>query len=230
MTKEIINSAPATHNALINNLGKAADEIDIAVNWLNNNSDIIISSALNIISAVIIIIVGIIIARFISSILHKVLEKHKIDSTVANFVSRIIRYIIIGIVFIAALSKIGVQTTSFIALIGAAGLAVGLALQGSLSNFASGILIVILRPFKVNEFIEVAGITGDVETVHIFATTIVTKDNKSVVIPNSSILSGNIINYSRKPRRRIDLLIGVSYNADLAQTKNVLEKVLLANP
>ena len=229
MTKEIINSAPATHNALINNLGKAADEIDIAVNWLNNNSDIIISSALNIISAVIIIIVGIIIARFISSILHKVLEKHKIDSTVANFVSRIIRYII-GIVFIAALSKIGVQTTSFIALIGAAGLAVGLALQGSLSNFASGILIVILRPFKVNEFIEVAGITGDVETVHIFATTIVTKDNKSVVIPNSSILSGNIINYSRKPRRRIDLLIGVSYNADLAQTKNVLEKVLLANP
>lgn len=230
MPNEVAKHVSETGNMLMGHLDQTAFKIDTAVNWLHNNRDVIVGYALNIVSAIIIIIVGIIVARFISSMVHKVLEKNKIDRTVVNFVSHIVRYIIIAIVLIAALSKIGVQTTSFIALIGAAGLAVGLALQGSLSNFASGILIVILRPFKVNEFIEVAGIAGIVESVQIFATTIVTKDNKFVVIPNSSIMSGNIINYTRKATRRIDLFIGVSYNADLAQTKNVLEKVLHDNP
>jgi small conductance mechanosensitive channel len=140
-----------------------------------------------------------------------------------------VRYVIIAFVIIAALSKIGVETTSFVAIIGAAGLAVGLALQGSLSNFASGVLIIALRPFKAGEYIEAAGTGGVVESVQIFSTTLTTADNKYVVVPNSSILSGNIVNYSRKPTRRIDLVVGVSYSADLAKTKAVLEAVLAAN-
>lgn len=216
-------------DAIEERLVDSMNNMDHVLKWVNNNSDLFVGYALNIISALIIIIVGMIIARFISSLVFKLLKRKNIDSTVSNFIAHMARYIIVALVLIAALSKVGVQTTSFIALIGAAGLAVGLALQGSLSNFASGILIVILRPFKVGEYIEVSGILGTVETVQIFATTIVTIDNKSVVIPNSAILSGNIINYSRKPTRRIDLLIGVSYGADLAQTKKVLETVLLAN-
>ena len=116
-----------------------------------------------------------------------------------------------------------------IALLGAAGLAVGLALQGSLSNFASGVLIIVLRPFKSGEYIEAAGTAGSVDSVQIFATTLTTPDNKIVVVPNSAILGGNIVNYSRMPERRIDLTVGVSYAADLAKTKAVLEKVLQAN-
>jgi len=229
MSKGMAGQPAGMFDAIEERLVDSMNNMDHVLKWVNNNSDLFVGYALNIISALIIIIVGMIIARFISSLVFKLLKRKNIDSTVSNFIAHMARYIIVALVLIAALSKVGVQTTSFIALIGAAGLAVGLALQGSLSNFASGILIVILRPFKVGEYIEVSGILGTVETVQIFATTIVTIDNKSVVIPNSAILSGNIINYSRKPTRRIDLLIGVSYGADLAQTKKVLETVLLAN-
>ncbi|WP_238596836.1 small-conductance mechanosensitive channel MscS [Psychromonas sp. psych-6C06] len=201
-----------------------------SLEWINNNQGLIIEYGLNIVSALLTLIIGMIIARVIANGFHKVLTKRELDPTIVEFVSHMVKYVIIAFVVIAALSRIGVQTTSFIALIGAAGLAVGLALQGSLSNFASGVLIVILRPFKAGEYIEAAGIAGSVESVQIFATTLVTPDNKFVVVPNSSILGGNIINYSRKPTRRIDLVIGVSYQADLAKTKSVLEAVLTANP
>lgn len=208
---------------------KSADVMGRSIEWVNNNQGLIIEYGLNIVAAFVTLLVGLVIARMISSGIHKVLIKRKLDSTIADFISHIIKYAIVTFVVIAALSRIGVQTTSFIALIGAAGLAIGLALQGSLSNFASGVLIIILRPFKAGEYIEAAGIAGNVESVQIFATTLVTVDNKFVVVPNSSIMGGNIINYSRKATRRIDLIIGVSYNANLQQTKAVLEGVLKAN-
>ncbi|PKF60531.1 mechanosensitive ion channel protein [Psychromonas sp. psych-6C06] len=211
-------------------LENSADVVANSLEWINNNQGLIIEYGLNIVSALLTLIIGMIIARVIANGFHKVLTKRELDPTIVEFVSHMVKYVIIAFVVIAALSRIGVQTTSFIALIGAAGLAVGLALQGSLSNFASGVLIVILRPFKAGEYIEAAGIAGSVESVQIFATTLVTPDNKFVVVPNSSILGGNIINYSRKPTRRIDLVIGVSYQADLAKTKSVLEAVLTANP
>lgn len=200
-----------------------------SVQWLNNNQELLFGYAMNILSAFLIICIGMIAARLISGGLHKVLTKRKLDITVIDFVSHMVRYLIVAFVLIAALSEIGVETTSFVAVIGAAGLAVGLALQGSLSNFASGVLIIVLRPFKSGEYIEAGGVAGTVESVQIFSTILTTVDNKFVVVPNSAILGDNIVNYSRKPTRRIDLLIGVSYNADLAKTKSVLEAVLKAN-
>jgi small conductance mechanosensitive channel len=197
--------------------------------WVNNNQGLIIEYGLNIVSALATLFIGMIIAGIIAKGLSKVLTKRELDVTIVEFVSSMVKYAFVAFVVIAALGRIGVQTTSFIALLGAAGLAVGLALQGSLSNFASGVLIIVLRPFKSGEYIDAAGVSGSVESVQIFATTLVTPDNKFVVVPNSAILSGNIVNYSRKATRRIDLLIGVSYNADLAKTKAVLEAVVNAN-
>jgi len=213
-------------NAVAEAIEKNVDILSNSVTWFADNQDLIISYALNIIFAVFTLVIGMMVARFIAGTLHKILSKRGFDSTIVDFVTRMVRYVIVAFVIIASLSKLGVETTSFVAIIGAAGLAVGLALQGSLSNFASGILIIALRPFKAGEYIEAAGTAGVVESVQIFSTTLTSPDNKFVVVPNSAILGGNIINYSRKPTRRIDLIIGVSYNADLAQTKAVLESVL----
>lgn len=210
-------------------LGHSVDVVANSLGWVNNNQGLIIEYGLNIAASVATLVIGLIIASMIAKGFHRVLTKRELDVTIVEFVSHMVKYVIVAFVVIAALSRIGVQTTSFIALLGAAGLAVGLALQGSLSNFASGVLIIVLRPFKSGEYIEAAGIGGSVESVQIFATTLVTPDNKFVVVPNSAILAGNIINYSRKPTRRIDLTIGVSYSADLAKTKALLEKVVIAN-
>lgn len=228
----VTSAAASTEKAtelIAERLGHGADVVGNSLDWVVNNQGILIEYGMNIIAAVLTLVVGLFAARLISGGLHKLLSRRKLDSTIVDFVSHMLRYVIIAFVVIAALSRIGVQTTSFIALLGAAGLAVGLALQGALSNFASGVLIIALRPFKSGEYIEAAGIAGSVESVQIFATTLTTPDNKFVVVPNSAILGGNIINYSRKPCRRIDLTVGVSYGADLAKTKAVLEKVVTDN-
>lgn len=223
------NVAPVAIEKATAVIGNSTDVVNSGVAWVNNNQGLIIEYGLNIVGAIITLVIGMIIAGMISKTFHRMLTKRALDPTIVEFVSHMVKYVIVAFVVIAALGRIGVQTTSFIALLGAAGLAVGLALQGSLSNFASGVLIVILRPFKSGEYIEAAGIAGSVESVQIFATTLVTPDNKFVVVPNSAILGGNIINYSRKPTRRIDLVIGVSYQADLAKTKAVLESVIKAH-
>ena len=178
---------------------KSVDVVENSLQWVANNQGLLIEYAMNIAAAILTLVIGLFVARLISGGFHKVLTKRKLDSTIVDFVASMARYVIVAFVVIAALSRIGVQTTSFIALLGAAGLAVGLALQGSLSNFASGVLIIVLRPFKAGEYIEAAGVAGSVESVQIFATTLTTVDNKFVVVPNSAILGGNIINYSRKP-------------------------------
>ena len=133
------------------------------------------------------------------------------------------------IVIVAAISHLGFNTTSLVAIVGAAGLAIGLALQGSLSNFASGVLLIVFKPFKSGDFIEVAGVAGMVEQILIFSTQLRTGDNKTVIIPNGAITSGTITNYSTKATRRIDLIIGVSYQADLAKTKALLLAIASAD-
>ncbi|MEL0629622.1 small-conductance mechanosensitive channel MscS [Psychromonas aquatilis] len=210
-------------------LGERVDVVSHALHWLVENQDLLVTYVLNIVFAIVTLVIGMMLARVISGTFHKILTKRQFDITIVDFVSHMVRYVIIAFVIIAALSRLGVETTSFVAIIGAAGLAVGLALQGSLSNFASGVLIIALRPFKAGEYIEAAGTAGVVESVQIFSTTLTSPDNKFVVVPNSAILSGNIINYSRKSTRRIDLVVGVSYNADLAQTKRILETIVKAN-
>lgn len=202
--------------------------MDQGADWYSNNQGLLVQYGVNIVAALLILIFGFIVAKLLASGLEKLLEKRKLDATISHFIGSMVKYSIIAFVIIAALSRVGVQTASFIAVLGAAGLAVGLALQGSLSNFASGVLIIGFRPFKAGDFVEIAGTSGSVETVQIFSTVLVTVDNKVVIVPNSAVLGGNIVNYSRKDKRRIDLVIGVSYSADLAKTKQVLEQVISA--
>ncbi len=205
------------------------DSISQVNSWLSNNSDILIQYGVNIVSAILILFIGNIIVKGIANSVSKVLSKKEMDPAVVEFINGLIRYLLFVIVLIAALGRVGVQTASVVAVIGAAGLAVGLALQGSLSNFAAGILIVAFRPFKSGDFVEIAGVAGIVEAIQIFQTVLKTGDNKMVVVPNSSVIGGAITNYSRHPMRRIDLTIGVSYKANLKQTKQVLKNVVEAD-
>ncbi len=202
------------------------DILQQSESWFIQNQDLLIQYGVNLISATITLLIGYFIAKGVSGTLRKLMNKQEIDTTITDFISSIVRYAILTFVVIAALSRVGVQTASFVAIIGAAGLAVGLALQGSLSNFASGVLIIIFRPFKAGEYVELAGTAGTVESVQIFSTVLTTPDNKVVVVANSTAMNSNIVNYSRKPTRRIDLVVGVSYDADLALTRDVLRRVI----
>ncbi|MGR5069668.1 MULTISPECIES: small-conductance mechanosensitive channel MscS [Vibrio] len=202
------------------------DGLNEAQTWLSNNSDLLIQYGVNIISAVLILFIGNFIVKMIANSVAKVLEKKSMDKAVVEFIHGIVRYLLLVIVLIAALSRIGVQTASVVAVIGAAGLAIGLALQGSLSNFAAGVLIVAFRPFKSGDYVEVGGVAGSVEAIQIFQTVLKTPDNKMVVVPNSGVIGSPITNYSRHATRRVDLVIGVSYKADLKQTKQVIREAL----
>jgi small conductance mechanosensitive channel len=181
---------------------------------------------INLVIAFLIIFVGKIIAKLISKGVSKLLAHKKVDNTVISFVASLVYGLVVLVAFIAAISHLGFNTSSLVAIVGAAGLAIGLALQGSLANFASGILIISFKPFKAGDFVEVAGTAGVVEEVQIFSTQLKTPDNKTVIIPNGGITSGNIVNYSAKPTRRIDLVIGVGYTADLKQTKAILTDIV----
>ncbi|WP_299735104.1 small-conductance mechanosensitive channel MscS [uncultured Endozoicomonas sp.] len=194
--------------------------------WLQNNQALLIDYCVNIISALLTLVIGILIARFVSNALNRIMVKKNVDGIVASFTSNMTKYLIIAFVVAASLSRIGIQTASLVAIIGAAGLAIGLALQGSLSNFAAGVLLIIFRPIKKGEYVEIAGVGGSVESVQIFTTVVITPDNKMVVVPNNNVLSNNIVNYTRTGQRRVDLVIGVSYSADLKKTREILEKVL----
>ncbi|XBC38064.1 MAG: small-conductance mechanosensitive channel MscS [Buchnera aphidicola (Floraphis choui)] len=202
------------------------NDINHAGNWLIRNQELLLSYIINLISAIIILIVGFFIAKIISNIINKVLITRKIDSTISGFLAALVRYIIITFTLIASLGCIGVQTTSVIAVLGAAGMAIGLALQGSLSNFAAGVLLVILRPLRIGEYINIGNISGTVLNIHIFYTTLRTLDGKIVVIPNNKIVSGNIINYSREKTRRNEFIISVSYDSDIDLVIKILKNVL----
>lgn len=206
-----------------------ADKLHNAGSWLANNQQLLIHYAVNIVAAIIILILGTLIAKVISGGINKVMKARHIDITVADFLSAIIRYAIVIFTVIAALGRIGVQTASVIAVIGAAGLAVGLALQGSLSNFAAGVLLVTFRHFRAGEYVDFAGTSGTVVVVQIFSTTLRTYDGKMIVVPNSKILSGNITNFAREPDRLIDLTIGVSYDADIELVKKLLGDIIAAD-
>lgn len=203
--------------------------MEILQNWFNEHSDMFITYATSVVIALIIYIVGAQIAKVLSKLCGNLMEKRKLDPVIVSFVSNIIHGLLMVIVIIAALSQLGIQTTSFIAVIGAAGLAIGLALQGSLSNFASGVLIIAFRPFKAGDFIEAGGQAGIVESIQLFSTIIRSGDNKEITLANSSVVGSAIVNYSAKPTRRIDLVIGVSYDADIRHAKRVLTEVVAAN-
>jgi small conductance mechanosensitive channel len=156
----------------------------------------------------------------------RVMDKAKVEPIITSFVSSIAYIALLAFVVIAALGQLGIQTTSFIAILGAAGLAIGLALQGSLANFAAGFLMIIFRPFKVGDFIEGAGVAGVVEEIQVFTTTLKTGDNKIIIVPNAKLSGDNITNYSTQETRRVDMTVGVAYDADLAHVKSVLNDII----
>lgn len=182
------------------------------------------------IAAIVIFILGRWLAKLVRNAVRRVMKKSKVDELLISFVGSLSYMAMMAMVVIAALNQLGIQTTSFVAILGAAGLAIGLALQGSLSNFAAGVLMIIFRPFQTGDYIEGGGVSGLVEQIQIFTTELRTPDNKLVIIPNANLMSGNIINYSANHTRRIDLVVGVSYDDDLKQVKQVLNDIVASEP
>ncbi|ELN2578851.1 small-conductance mechanosensitive channel MscS [Enterobacter kobei] len=205
------------------------DEMSRASEWLAKNQVLLTEYAVNIISAAVLLITGLIFARLVGTALERVLSRRGIDVTVSGFLAVMVRYAIVAFTIIAVLGRLGVQTASGIAVMGAAGLAVGLALQGSLSNFAAGVLLVTLRPLRTGEFVDVGGVAGTVDRVNIFSTTLRTPDNKIIIVPNGKIIAGDIINFSREPQRRMDITVSVAWSANIEQVKRVVSDVVTAD-
>ncbi len=183
----------------------------------------------NLVIAAVILFGGIWLSKRIKTMATEQLKNRGVDPLLASFAGSITHILLIAFIIIAALGQLGIQTTSLVAIIGAAGLAIGLALQGSLANFASGVMIIAFRPFKVGDFIEAAGVSGIVEGIQIFSTQMRSGDNKTIIIPNSSITGGTITNYSTKDTRRIDLIFGISYDDDIKKAKELLNEIINAD-
>ncbi len=176
--------------------------------------------------AIAIVVVGRIVVKWLVKLIRKLMVRSDLDPILVNFASSIANAVLLLFVFIAALDQLGVNTTSLIALLGAAGLAIGLALQGSLQNFAAGVMMIVFRPFKLGDFIEAGGVTGVVEQISIFSTKMNTVDNREIIIPNGQIYAGAITNYSAKDTRRIDMVFGIGYDDDMLKAKKIMEDIL----
>jgi small conductance mechanosensitive channel len=188
--------------------------------------DVGLSLGLKIVVVIIIFFVGRLIAKFLRRFVKRALSKTSIDHTIVAFASNSSYYVIMAFVLLAILGQLGIETTSLIALVGATGLAVGLALQGSLANFAAGLLLIVFRPFRVGDWIDVGDVSGYVEDLELLTTILRTLDNRTVVIPNSKLTDDNIVNYSTLGVLRLDLVLGVAYDSDLKQVKTVIRQVL----
>ena len=190
--------------------------VDTIVGWIS-------LYAFNIIGALLIFIVGKWLAHKIADLLAKLMGKNDVDATLVNFLRNLAYYTMVVLVVVAAVGRLGVNTTSFLTIIGAAGLAVGLALKDSLSNFAAGVMLVLFKPFTIGDVVSTAGITAKVEKITIFNTLFCTPDNQLVIVPNNKIISDIITNINAKDTRRIDLVVGISYTDDMAQTRDILQ-------
>jgi small conductance mechanosensitive channel len=194
--------------------------------WLVRIQEIVAASGINLLAAVAILVLGKWAAGFLRRLCENIMTRSRIDSTLVKFVGNLVYAALLVFALLAALNKLGIQTASLVAVIGAAGLAVGLALQGSLSNFAAGVLLIVFRPFKKGDYVEAAATTGTVEEIQIFTTMLITPDNKMIIVPNSKIIADNIVNISAQPTRRVDFVFGVGYTDDLDGVKEVIHQVL----
>ena len=186
--------------------------------------------AVKIILALVIYVVGKWIAHRVTALVRKLMGVRQVDATLVNFLGNIVYAVLLAAVIIAALDTLGFPVTSLLAVVGAAGLAVGLALKDSLGNFAAGVMLVLFRPFSKGDFIEAAGVSGTVDDVQIFSTILTTPDNKQITIPNGQVYSGTITNYTRKDKRRLDMVFGVGYDDDLKVAREVLTRVCTGHP
>ncbi len=199
------------------------------LDFLEKNQQLILSYSVKVLVALVILYLGRWLSKSLTRMLEKALIYRKVDRAVVSFLSGIIQAAIMVATILIALSQVGIQTASFIAILGAAGLAIALALQGSLSNFASGVLIILFRPFRAGDFVDAAGVSGVVEKIEIFQTVMKSADNKRIIVPNSQITGSAIINYSAEKTRRVDLTVGISYDSDLKKAKQLLEQILKAD-
>jgi small conductance mechanosensitive channel len=181
---------------------------------------------LKVLAAIAIFIIGRWVAKGVRKLVERMMTKGKVDSTLVTFTSNMAYIGLLAFIVVAALGQLGIQTTSFIAILGAAGLAVGLALQGSLSNFAAGFLLIIFRPFKVGDLIEAAGVFGVVEAIQIFTTQLKTADNKTVIIPNAKLTDDNIVNWTVKGTRRVDMVFGIGYDDDIDKARSLMAEII----
>lgn len=193
--------------------------IDIVTTYVSEYS-------LKILAAILIFVIGKWVVKKLTTAGKKLMEKAQVDQTLVEFAESLIYFVLLLVVVLASLNTLGVNTTSFIAVFGAAGLAVGLALQGSLSNIGAAVLIIVFRPFKVGDFVEAGGATGTVEDVNLFSTIIAPLDNRTIIVPNSAIVAGNITNYSKKSQRRVDHVFGIGYDDDLKLAKETLTQIM----
>lgn len=206
----------------INNSNEMEEEMETIRQYL-------ILNGTNIMYGLLILVIGITVAKKTKNVIRKVLERANVDKTLIGFTSQLIYFTVLIIIIIASLSKMGVNVNSMVAVLGAAGFAVALALQSSLSNFASGIIILILKPFKVGDFIDAAGISGEVVEIQIFNTILKTINNEVMIVPNSSVTGNNIKNYTDTHERRVDIAIGVAYDTDIKKVKAVIQKLVDAD-
>jgi small conductance mechanosensitive channel len=190
----------------------------------------LIPFGINIAMAILIYIVGKIVVKVLVNVLGKLMAKSKYDDMLIDFLKSIIGAILMLFVIIASLDQLGVDTTSLAAILAAAGLAIGLSLQGSLSNFAAGVMLLVFRPFKAGDFVEAGGASGTVKSVGIFTSMMTTPDNKEVIVPNGAIYGGNITNFSAKATRRVDMVFGIGYDDDLRKAKTILQEMINADP
>ncbi|MDX6183554.1 mechanosensitive ion channel [Flavobacterium sp. Fl-77] len=199
-------------------------------NYADKFINVLIDYSPKLISAFLILFVGLYTIRLINRIIRKLMIKRNLDPTLTKFLADILLWALRILLFVTFISKLGIETSSFVAILGAMGLAVGLSLQGSLSNFAGGMLIILFKPFKVGDTIEAQGVIATVSEIQIFVTKMLTANNQTVFVPNGALSNGNIINYSMQGERRADLTFSISYDSDIKKAKDILLEVLLQNP
>ena len=216
MEEEVVQAQEAVSGLNVQEMFSSTPE------WIETAQELLTKFGLKIIAAILIFVIGRFVAKLLKKLLQKTMERTKVDAAVVGFTCSLAHAAIMVFVILAALGQVGIQTTSFIAVLGAAGLAVGLALQGSLANFAAGVLILLFRPYKVGDFIEAGGATGVVKEIHIFTTTITTVDNKREIVPNAKMMGDKITNYSAEGTRRVDLTACISYGDSIDTAKAAL--------
>jgi len=204
--------------------------VDQLATWTQRGMDLFVDYAPKVLMALIVLWVGSLLIRMLASLLNKVLDRRGVEPTLKRFLHSLVTISLRVLLFITAIQMMGVATTSFVAIVGAAGLAVGLALQGTLANFAGGTLILLFKPYKLGDLIEAQGVLGTVKEIQIFTTILLTPENKTAIIPNGAMANGNIINYSADGRMRVDLAMGVAYGEPLDKVRAVLEGVMAADP
>jgi small conductance mechanosensitive channel len=203
--------------------------VDNVIDYVERNTSMLIDYSPKLIAAFFILFVGHYAIKIFKRLISKNVQKREFEPTLSKFLIDILTWLLRVLLFVTFISKLGIETASFVAIIGAAGLAIGLSLQGSLSNFAGGILIILFKPFEVGDTIEAQGVSGTVSEIQIFVTKLITGNNQTIFVPNGSLSNGNIINHSLEGTRRADLQISVSYDADLKKVKEIIQRILDSN-